>query len=181
MKKYQEGLKEKIRESEFGLDSVDLLHYNLYKISLNGGGSYTDSSEWLKNKKATVNPKNNDDKCFQYAIAAALNYQNIKNNPERISNIQPFVEQYDWKEIDFASHKKDWKRFELNNKQLLLLTLSVITDGEKWHYLAVNTLSASVRGVASKHDKGFYCLNPFHSYSTKSKLLMYVKIMITVM
>ena len=70
MKKYQEGLKEKIRESEFDLDSVDLLHYNLYKISLNRGGSYTGSPEWLKNKKVTVNPKNNDDKCFQYAIAA---------------------------------------------------------------------------------------------------------------
>ena len=52
------------KNSEFVFDRVDLLHYNLHKISLNGGGSYIDSTEWLKNKKAAINLKNND-KCFQ--------------------------------------------------------------------------------------------------------------------
>ena len=37
-------------------DSIDILYYNLNKISLNRGGSYIDSPEWLKNKKATINP-----------------------------------------------------------------------------------------------------------------------------
>ena len=92
--------------------SVDTLYYNLNKISLNRGGSYIDSPEWLQNKKATTNPKNNDDKCFQYALTVALNYQNIKNNRERISKIKPFIDQYNWKEINFPSHKKDWKKFE---------------------------------------------------------------------
>ena len=45
----------------------------------------------MKNKKATINPKNNDEKCFQYALTAALNYEQIKNNPERISKIKPFI------------------------------------------------------------------------------------------
>ena len=58
LQKYQEGLKRSKRGSEFVFDSVDLLYYKLHKISLNRGGSYTDSSKWLKNKKAT-NPKNN--------------------------------------------------------------------------------------------------------------------------
>ena len=49
-------------------------------VSLNRGGSYIDSPEWLKNKKATINPKTNG-KCFQYAVTVALNHQNIKNNP----------------------------------------------------------------------------------------------------
>ena len=42
-----------MRRIEFTFDSVDLFHYNLHKISLNRGGSYTDSPKWLKNKKAT--------------------------------------------------------------------------------------------------------------------------------
>ena len=33
--KYDEGLEEKMREREFVFDSIDLLYYNLYKISLN--------------------------------------------------------------------------------------------------------------------------------------------------
>ena len=40
-----------------------------------------------KNKKATINPKNNDDKCFQYTTIVALNYNEIEYNPERVSNI----------------------------------------------------------------------------------------------
>ena len=66
--------------------------YNPRKITLNRDGLYIDSSKWLKNKKVTINPKNNDDKCFEYAVTVALNYQNIKNNPERISKIKPFID-----------------------------------------------------------------------------------------
>ena len=83
LQKYQEGLEEKMRGSEIVFDSIDLLHYNLYKISLNRGGSYIDSPKWLKNKKATLYPKNNE-KCFQYALTVALNNEQIKKHPQRI-------------------------------------------------------------------------------------------------
>ena len=172
------------------------LYYNLNKISLSRDGSYIDSPKWLKNKKATINPKNNDDKCFQYALTVALNYEQIKNNPERISKIKPFIDKYNWEEIDFSSHSRDWKKFE-SNKSIALnilyvphntkeirhgykskynlncenqVILLMITDGEKWHYLAVKSLSALFRGITSKHDGDFYCLNCFQSYITKEKL-----------
>ena len=58
------------------------------------GGSYIDSPEWLKDKKATINPKNNDDNCFQYRLTVALNHKKTKSNPERISKIKPFIDQY---------------------------------------------------------------------------------------
>ena len=56
-------------------DSVNSLHYKLLKISLNRGGSYIDFPKWLQNKKAIINPQNNDDKLFQYALTVALNYE----------------------------------------------------------------------------------------------------------
>ena len=94
-------------------DSDDLLYYHLQKISLNRkGSSYIDSPKWLKNKEATINPKNNDSNCFQYALTVALNYQNIKKYPQRISKIKPFVDQYNWKEVDFPSEQKGWKKFK---------------------------------------------------------------------
>ena len=65
-------------------DSVDLLHYNLHEISLNRGGLHIDTPKWSKNKKVTINPKNNGDKCFQYAVTAALNYQNIKKTEKSL-------------------------------------------------------------------------------------------------
>ena len=73
LQRYQEGLEEKMRGSEFVFDGVNLLHYDLNKISLNRGGSYIKSPAWLSAKKATINPQNKkDDKCFQYALTVAL-------------------------------------------------------------------------------------------------------------
>ena len=67
-----------MRGREFIFDRVDALYYNLNKVSLSRGGSYIDSTKWLKNKKATINPKNNDDKCFHHALTVALNHEQIK-------------------------------------------------------------------------------------------------------
>ena len=61
--------------SEFVFDGVNAMYYDLNKISLNKGKSYINSPKWIKNKKATINPKNKDDKCFQYDLILALNYQ----------------------------------------------------------------------------------------------------------
>ena len=110
-----------MRESEFIRYSVDLLYYHLQKIDLKRGGTYIDWSEWLKNKKATMNPKNNADNFFQYALTVALNHKQIKSHLERIPKIKPFIDQYNWKGIDFPSHTKDWKRFEQNNKRIAIL------------------------------------------------------------
>ena len=66
-----------MKGSECIFDGVNALHYDLNKIILSRGGSYIDSPEWRKNKKTAINPKNNDDNCFQYALTVALNYQNI--------------------------------------------------------------------------------------------------------
>ena len=82
-----------MRGSEFLFDSVDLLYYKLHKISLDRGGSYIDSPKWLKNKKATLNSKNNDNKCFQYAITVALNQKNNKKDLQRITKIKLFFDQ----------------------------------------------------------------------------------------
>ena len=46
----------------------------------------------------------------------------------------------------------------------------MITDGKKWHYLAVERLSALLGGITSKYAGDFYCLNCFHSFKTETKL-----------
>ena len=116
LQKYEENLQEKMKGSDFEFDGVNFLYYDFNKISINRGGLYINSPKWLKNKKSTLNPKNNDYKCFQYAVTLALNLDKSNNHPERISKIKPFIEQYNWKAVDFPSTSKDWKKFELNNE-----------------------------------------------------------------
>ena len=95
MKRYQEGLEAKMKGRSYIFERIDLLEYHLHKISLNIGSSYIESPEWIKNKGVTINPKiNKNNNCFQYAITAGLNYQNINHNPERISTLKPFINNY---------------------------------------------------------------------------------------
>ena len=202
LQKYEENLQEKMKGSDFEFDGVNFLYYDFNKISINRGGSYIDSPNWIKKKKSTINPKNNDYKCFQYAATLALNLDKINSHPERISKIKPFIEQHSWKEIDFPSTSKDWKKFELNNeialnilyvphntkkiqvaykskhnltreKQVILL---MISNGENWHYIAVKNLPGLLKGITSNHKEDFYCLNCFHLYRTKNKLEAHKKI-----
>ena len=76
--RYQNNL-QLMRGSDFIFDFVELLYYKCHKINLNRGGSYIDFLDWIKNKKVLINLINkNDNKCFQYAITVALNYEEIK-------------------------------------------------------------------------------------------------------
>ena len=70
--RYQKSLEESMRGSESVFDSANSMYYKLHKISLNRGGSNIDSPEWLENKKATINPKNNNDKCFEYTLTVRI-------------------------------------------------------------------------------------------------------------
>ena len=202
LQKYEENLQEKMKGSDFEFDGVDFLHYDFNKISLNRGGSYIDSPKWIKNKKSTINPKNNDYKCFQYAVTLALNLDKISSHPERISKIKPFIEQYNWKQIDFPATSKDWKKFESNNKIALNILyvphntkkiqvaykskhnltrekqviLLMISNGENWHYLVVKSLNGLRKGIRWNHKEDFYCLNCFCAYSTRNKLEEHEKI-----
>ena len=119
LQKYEENLQEKMKGLDFEFDGVNFLYYDFNKISINRGGSKwikIDSPKWLKDKKSTINPINNDYKCFQYAVTLALNLDKIRKNPQRISKIKPFIDQYNWKDIDFPATSKDWKKFKLNNE-----------------------------------------------------------------
>ena len=119
---YQNEEKILRNESNFIFESVDLLSYSFHKISLRRRKSYIKSTEWVINKRATINPKNKDNKCFQYSITVALNHQNIENRPERMSNIKAFIDNYSWEGTDFPAGIKDWKKFERNNETLLLIS-----------------------------------------------------------
>ena len=84
-----------------------------------------------KQKSNNKSSKKKDDRCFQYALTVALNHEQIKNNPERISKIKPFIDQYNWNKIDFPSTGTDWRKYESNNKSIALNILYVLHNTEK--------------------------------------------------
>ena len=64
---------------------------------------------WIKSKKATINPKNNNDNFFKYAEIVTLNHEEIRKKSESISKIKRFIDKYNWKGIDYSSGKDDCK------------------------------------------------------------------------
>ena len=106
-----------------------------------------------------------------------MNHQNIENHPERISNLVSFIDEYNWKGIEFPSHSKEWKKFEQNNKTIApnilfvpyntkeirlaykskynhkcdnqVNLLMITDDSENWHYLAMKSISALLRRIAN--------------------------------
>ena len=91
-----------------------------------------------------------------------LNHEKIKKVLQRITKIKPFVNKYDWKEVDFSSEKDHWKIFDKNNATIALnvwyvkkekmhliyvsknnsnyenqVNYLMIPNREGWHYLAV--------------------------------------------
>ena len=77
---------------------------------------------------------------------------------------------YNTKKINIAYKSKN------NLTKERQITLLMISDGQKWHYLVVKNLSGLLRGIASNHKEDFHCLNCFHSYRTENKLKAHKKI-----
>ena len=74
---------------------------------------------------------------------------------ERITKIKSFINQYNWEEISFPSHKNDWKKVELNNKTIALNIL----------YVPFNTKEMHVRhAYKSKHKLNAQKLSNFLNY-----------------
>ena len=183
LQRYQKGLEKSMKGSDFVFDYVESLNYIFHKIDLKSGGSYIETPKWIKKKKVTINVEDEDDKCFQYSVTVALNYDKIRKNHQRVSRVKKFINQYDWSRTNFSSNVDDFKRFELNTKSVALNVLFVpygektirhiykskynlkrenqvillsISDSEKYHYLTVRSLSALLNGVTSNHNGDTY-------------------------
>ena len=105
-RRYQIGFETSMRGSEFIFDCVNLSYYKCYKINFKRSGSYIDSPDWIKNKKATIYTVNKkDNKCFQYAITIPLNHEEIGKNPEIITKTKPYTDRYNWEGIYYPSEK----------------------------------------------------------------------------
>ena len=130
LQKHQNFLKESLKGSEYAFYSVDVLHDKCYKISLNEGGSYNESPNWLKSQKAIINFNNDGNKQFQYATTVVLDHKSIVKGPQRISKIKLFINKQNQKEINFPSRQNDQKNFKTNNKTIALDMLYVPSNSE---------------------------------------------------
>ena len=196
--RFQDGLETKMTGSSYVFNYINLFEYHFQRISLNRGISYIPTIPCVASKKCSFNPQNKKDKiCFVYAMVLALSYHKITNNRHKLSNITPFIQNYNWNDINFSAGSKEYRAFEKYNDSIALnifyvpdnekyigpvyiskfnktcnyhANLLMITDGkDKWSYFAIRSIPASLRGVTSTHNGDYYCLKCLHSYRTEKK------------
>lgn len=81
-----------MKSCNFVFDYGEGLYYKCHEISINRGGSFLDSRS--KAKRLQLNPQNNDNNYFLYVATVPLNHGSIGKNPQRITRIRPFINQY---------------------------------------------------------------------------------------
>ena len=120
-------------------------------------------------------------------------HEEIKNDPLRITKTKPFINKIS-DEINFPSKKVIGIHLRNIIKQLRLMVFMLkkqkhillmfqnnsnrekqviplmILNGKRWHYLAVNKLSALLRRITSKQHSDFYCRNCLHSFAKKTSM-----------
>ena len=58
-----------LRDSKFVLDGIVYTDINVHRLNLTRGSSYMPLPDWLAEKKAIINPKNLDEKCFKWSVS----------------------------------------------------------------------------------------------------------------
>ena len=158
-------------------------------------GSYIDLPEALKNKKAIINMKNQDEECFKWCVLRAL-YPKDKNAERIDKDFKSKQDTLNMKGIRYPVNFRDIDRFESQNPEISItilgynkdervyplkisrytgcehdITLLLIKDGEKSHYCLVKNLSALLQSQINNH-KGIrnICLNCFNGFNTPDSL-----------
>jgi hypothetical protein len=112
------------------------LQFQFAKVDAIKGSSYIPLPKWLVSKKCCINPQNEDDECFKWAISASMAYKKLKESEdlERVSKLKNFLPQLnlDFSNISFPTTDGDWETFEKqNNLGLNVYTLNPTFDYDK--------------------------------------------------
>uniref|UniRef100_A0A2S2Q9M7 DNA-directed DNA polymerase n=2 Tax=Sipha flava TaxID=143950 RepID=A0A2S2Q9M7_9HEMI len=101
------------RGSGFTLEAIDGLLLGIYNYTPMAGSSYIELPAYIDRKRATINPQNNDQQCFKWAILA----KHVTEQPKyRIGeNYRQHEGKYNFDGISFPTPLSDISKFEKYN------------------------------------------------------------------
>lgn len=180
------------KESGWTLDRIEALEIRLNKYNPLRGATYIELPQIIKDKKAVINVKNDDNRCFLWAVLSAL--YPVQDNAYRVSNYEPYVNTLNFTGIEFPVKLQDVKRFEkLNGISInifgltasyqvypLLITkeekerhidLLYLTTASTSHYAWIKNLARLLSTQYSRnHRTPFICRRCLQFFTTESIL-----------
>ena len=175
--------------SRFVFDEFLYLDVNFHQLNLMRGSSYLPLPDWLARKKVIVNRHNDDEECFKWSVIAAEKVE--MKDPQRVSNLRKFKDNYDWSGLEFPVSIKDIGNYETRNnisvnvlavegrdiyihrkgrrmmgREINLLMVS--EDGIN-HYTAIKSLNRLLKSSNTKHKcKQHFCMNCLQGFTQES-------------
>ena len=172
------------------LESIIDIKLHTAKWDPLNASSYMELPEYLKNKKAIINMKNQDNECFKWCVLRALNP--VVNHKDRVDkNLKSKQDTLNMKGIKYPVSLRDIDCFEKLNPNISItvlghdevekvyplrvseytgcehdIILMLIKDGENSHYCLVNNISALLASALSKKEhKRHFCLRCLNSFN----------------
>ena len=171
--------------SRLVFDEFLYLDVNFHQLNLMRDSSYLPLPDWLGRKKSIVNPHNDDEECFKWSVIAAENTG--MKDPQRVSNLRKFMDNYDWSGLEFPVSIKDIGKFETRNnisvnvlavegRDIYIhrkgrrmgreINLLMVSEDGIQHYTAIKSLS---RLLSSKNSntmhKQHFCMNCLQGFT----------------
>ena len=171
-----------LRDSKFVFDGVIHMDIDFHRLNLTTGSSYIPLPEWSAKKKAIINPNNSDLECFKWAVIAAMRWEEIDRDHQRITKLKRFKADFDW-----TASFRDIKRFESRNEIMInilafedkkvyicrkskeydrVAKLMLITDCNRKHYVAIKSSKRLLSRQNSKHKESqHFCINCLQGFA----------------
>ncbi|KAK3747985.1 hypothetical protein QZH41_003960 [Actinostola sp. cb2023] len=168
------------------LSEVLHLDLNIAQYTPIKGSSYLPLPKQLKDKKAIVNIKNNDNRCFMWSILAALHKVERHSNPERIHHYQPYLNQLNFNDIEFPVSISKIPKFEKQNqisvnvfgfeegalfpvhiseeRYSVHVDLLLYSLGQQHHYCLIRDLNRLLSNQRKHNGKMFHCPHCLHGF-----------------
>jgi hypothetical protein len=177
--------------SSWKFNSVVTLILKVSSFKPLAGSSYIDLPDYIKNKKACVNVKNKDNKCFMWSVLSALHTPS--KNADRVTKYQDYENELMFDGINFPVQIKDIAKFEtMNNLGILVIgydnksgfsplktptikmkkniNLLLIEDGENFHYVWIKDLSRLLHDINLNGSKKYFCVYCFSHFMSQQAL-----------
>ena len=177
------------------VDCVETMYVNIAKYQPLKGSSYIDLPDYLKNKKAIVNVRNNDNKCLEWALLSSL--YPAHDNPHRVSKYKDHENELNFAGVEFPTPLSQMPKVErLNNlainvfgysKQagihplyltkdltrdpINLLLITKVEDGKtNSHYCWIKDFNRLCHDQTLYEHRKFFCLRCISPHSSERTL-----------
>ena len=168
--------------SRFVFDEFLYLDVNFHQLNLMRGSSYLPLPDWLVRKKVIVNPHNDDNECFKWLVIAAEKVG--MKDPQRVSNLRKFMDNYDWSGLEFPVSIKDIGKFETRNNILVNvlavegrdiyihrkgqrmcreINLLMVSENGIWHYTAIKNFL--ILRILILSVNSIFCMNCLQGFT----------------